>query len=104
MARRQSSTTRGSLARRRSSGFAPASGKWADADLAAADPTGDPSLFAYAYGRPITPKTVVTFEVEMPRAAALNNGAMYMFDPQFHYTSIYTCHPISEFEPEGLLD
>jgi hypothetical protein len=29
---------------------------------------------------------------------------MYMFDPQFHYTSIYTCHPISEFEPEGLLD
>lgn len=85
-------------------GFAPASGAWADADLAAADPTGDPSLFAYAYGRPIPPKTVVTFEVEMPRAAALNNGAMYMFDPQFHYTSIYTCHPISEFEPEGLVD
>ena len=40
----------------------------------------------------------------MPRAAALNNGAMYIFDPQFHPSAIYTMHPTVETVPEGLDD
>ena len=87
-------------------GFTPAggNGSWVEPDLANATAPESPGLFEYAYGKPVPPRTVVTFEVEMPRAAALNNGAMYMFDPQFHYAAIYTCHPVAEFEPEGLAD
>ena len=40
----------------------------------------------------------------MPRSMPLNNGAMYMFDPQFHQASIFTNHPDSELQPEGLDD
>jgi len=87
-------------------GFAPAggNGSWVEPQLGAVPAPEAEGLFDYAYGRPVPAKSVVTFEVEMPRAAALNNGAMYMFDPQFHYAAIYTCHPIAEFEPEGLSD
>jgi hypothetical protein len=67
-------------------------------------PTGSPGMWDYAYGRPIPPKTTVTFEIEMPRAMALNNGAMYMFDPQFHASAVFTMHPESELQPEGLDD
>ena len=68
----------------------------------AGKPTGNPNIWSYSYGKPIPPKTVVTFDIEMPRAQALNNGAMYMFDPQFHHSMIFTMHPRSELEPEGL--
>ena len=70
----------------------------------AGKPTGVPDMWAYAYGKPIPPKTTVTWEVEAPRAAAINNGAMYIFDPQFHFTSIWTMHPTSELEIDGLAD
>ncbi len=76
-------------------------GVWSNEPLAGL-PTGDPNIWRYSYGKPIAPNTTVTFEVEMPRAAALNNGAMYMFDPQFHPSSIFTMHPTSEIKPEGL--
>lgn len=66
--------------------------------------TGDDNMWNYSYGKPVPPKTVVTFDVEMPRANALNNGAMYIFDPQFHFTSIFTNHPESELIPEGMND
>jgi hypothetical protein len=42
--------------------------------------------------------------VELPRAAGLNNGALYLFDPQFHSGAIFTMHPLSEAEVEGLRD
>ena len=58
-------------------------------NLLANKPTSDPNLWSYSYGTPIQPKEVVTFDIEMPRAAGLNNGAMYLFDPQFHFTSIF---------------
>lgn len=67
-------------------------------------PTGANDLWAYAYGKPIPAHTTVTFQVEAPRASALNNGALYVFDPQFHYASIWTMHPTSELVPEGLAD
>ena len=73
-------------------------------NLLANKPTGDPNIWAYSYGTPIAPKEVRTFEIEMPRAQALNNGAMYLFDPQFHFTSIFTNHPEAELVPEGLAD
>ncbi|MEO0649296.1 MAG: hypothetical protein AAFZ65_01295, partial [Planctomycetota bacterium] len=88
-------------------GFTPETGgvfgAWSTQDLAGL-PTGDPNLWRYSYGKPIPPNTTVTFEVEMPRSAALNNGAMYIFDPQFHASSIFTMHPTAEIEPEGLGD
>lgn len=76
---------------------------WAD-EFLSGKPTGDPNIWNYSYGKPIPPKTVATFEIEMPRAAALNNGAMYMFDPQFHSSAIFTMHPESEMQVEGLAD
>lgn len=78
-------------------------GAWANEDLAG-KPMGDPSLWSWSYGRPIPPNTTVSFQVEMPRAAALNNGAMYIFDPQFHPSAIYTMHPTAEIKPQGLDD
>ncbi|MHC4375512.1 MAG: hypothetical protein ACYS26_02830 [Planctomycetota bacterium] len=74
---------------------------WGNNQLAG-KPTGNSNIWSYSYGKPIPPKAVVTFEVEMPRSAALNNGAMYIFDPQFHFTSVYTLHPTAELVPEGL--
>ncbi|QDU69601.1 hypothetical protein [Engelhardtia mirabilis] len=74
---------------------------WGNNQLAS-KPTGDANIWNYSYGKPIPPKSVRTFDVEMPRAAALNNGAMYIFDPQFHFTSIFTNHPVAELVPEGL--
>ena len=68
-----------------------------------AKPTGDADMWRYSYGKPIPPNTTVTFDIEMPRAQPLNNGAMYIFDPQFHHAAIYTMHPRSELEPEGLI-
>ena len=76
---------------------------WADEDLAGL-PTTDPSIWSYSYGRPIPPHTTATFRVEIPRSSALNNGALYLFDPQFHPSAIYTMHPTSEVKPEGLDD
>lgn len=76
---------------------------WADEDLSDLQ-TSDPDIWNYSYGRPIPPHTTVLFRVEMPRSSALNNGAMYIFDPQFHPSSIYTMHPTSEVKPEGLDD
>ncbi len=73
-------------------------------NLLAGKKLGAEGIWDYSYGAPVPAKTVVTFEVEMPRSAALNNGAMYMFDPQFHFTSIGTNHPESELIPEGLAD
>ncbi len=73
-------------------------------NLLANKPTGNPDIWSYSYGKPIPPKAVVTFDIEMPRAAALNNGAMYLFDPQFHFTSIFTNHPEAELAPEGMAD
>jgi len=70
----------------------------------AGKPTGTPAIWDYAYGVPIPPNTTLTFQIEMERAMALNNGAMYMFDPQFHHASIFTNHPRSELQPEGLDD
>lgn len=61
-------------------------------------------MWDYSYGRPIPPNTTVVLRIEMPRASALNNGAMYMFDPQFHASAIFTMHPTSELVPEGLDD
>ncbi len=78
-------------------------GVWSNETLAGKT-TGDPALWRYSYGKPIPPKTTVTFTVELPRSAALNNGAMYIFDPQFHASSIFTMHPTAEVEPEGLLE
>lgn len=66
--------------------------------------TGDPNIWAWSYGAPVHPGETRTFHVEMPRAMSLNNGAMYMFDPQFHSHSIYTMHPVSEVKPEHLKD
>ena len=73
-------------------------------NLLAGKPTGTPNIWAYAYGKPIPAHTTVTFDIETPRSAGLNNGALYMFDPQFHYSSIWTMHPIAEKIPEGLQD
>ena len=73
-------------------------------NLLSGKPTGDPNLWAYSYGKPIPANTTVTFQIEMPRSMALNNGAMYMFDPQFHHAAIFTNHPVSELVPEGLDD
>ena len=70
----------------------------------AGQPTGSAGLWDYAYGAPIPPKTVKTFQIEVSRAQALNNGALYVFDPQFHFTGIYTMHPRSESEVEGLIE
>ena len=78
-------------------------GAWSNDNLAGLA-TGDSNLWRYSYGKPIPPNTTVTFTVEMPRAAALNNGAMYIFDPQFHASSIFTMHPTAEVQPEGLDD
>ncbi|MDF1800485.1 MAG: hypothetical protein P1V81_15010 [Planctomycetota bacterium] len=69
-----------------------------------AKPTGVKDMWAYAYGKPIPPKSTVTFTVEAARSSAINNGAMYIFDPQFHFTSIWTMHPTSEMDSEGLND
>jgi hypothetical protein len=76
---------------------------WANEDLAPFV-TSDPSMWSYSYGTPIPPNTTVNFRVEMPRSSALNNGALYIFDPQFHASAIYTLHPTSETQPEGLDD
>lgn len=76
---------------------------WANEDLAGKETSSD-DLWSYSYGRPIPPNTTVLLRVEMPRASALNTGAMYMFDPQFHASSIFTMHPTSEMVPEGLDD
>ncbi|MEO0649475.1 MAG: hypothetical protein AAFZ65_02205 [Planctomycetota bacterium] len=76
---------------------------WGNNQLAQKE-TGDPNVWNYSYGKPIPPKAVVTFDIEMPRANALNNGAMYIFDPQFHFTSIFTNHPEAELIPEGKND
>ena len=67
-------------------------------------PLGDPNIWAYSYGKPIPANTTVTFQIEATRSMALNNGAMYIFDPQFHHASIFTNHPESELRPEGLDD
>lgn len=76
---------------------------WGNNQLAS-KPTGNPNIWSYSYGKPVPPGEVVTFDIEMPRGSALNNGAMYIFDPQFHFTSIFTNHPEAELEPEGLTD
>jgi len=76
---------------------------WANEDLSGL-PTSDSSIWSYSYGRPIPANTTVTFAVEMPRASGLNTGALYLFDPQFHASAIYTLHPTSEVQPEGLDD
>jgi hypothetical protein len=76
---------------------------WGNNILAGSE-TGTDNIWAYAYGKPIPAHTTVTFDIEAPRSAALNNGALYMFDPQFHYSSIWTMHPTSELIPEGLSD
>ena len=76
---------------------------WGNNQLAG-KPTGAADMWAYAYGKPIPAHTTVTFNVEAPRGSALNNGAMYVFDPQFHFASIWTMHPTSELIPEGLGD
>ncbi|MEM7309439.1 MAG: hypothetical protein AAF682_22340 [Planctomycetota bacterium] len=73
-------------------------------NLLAGKPTGDPNLWAYSYGKPIPANTTLTFQIEMPRSMPLNNGAMYLFDPQFHHAAIFTNHPDSELRPEGLDD
>ena len=76
---------------------------WGNNQLAG-KPTGAFGIWSYAYGKPIPAHTTVTFEVEAPRGSALNNGALYIFDPQFHFASIWTMHPTSELVPEGLGD
>ena len=76
---------------------------WGNEDLAG-KPTGNPGIWNWSYGRPIPPNTTVSLQVEMPRAAALNNGAMYIFDPQFHPSAIYTMQPTAETVTEGLDD
>lgn len=76
---------------------------WGNNQLAG-KPTGESNVWKYSYGKPVPPKTVATFDIEMPRANALNNGAMYIFDPQFHFTSIFTNHPEAELIPEGMTD
>jgi hypothetical protein len=73
-------------------------------NLLANKATGTSNIWAYAYGKPIPAHTTVTIDVEAPRAAGLNTGALYMFDPQFHYSSIWTMHHTAEKIPEGLED
>ncbi len=74
---------------------------WAMEHLSSSTP-GDSDIWSYSYGKPIAPGATVTLNVEMPRAAALNNGAMYLFDPQFHSGAIFTMHPRAEQVPEEL--
>lgn len=76
---------------------------WANEDLCTFT-TSDPSIWSFSYGRPIQPHTTANFRVEMPRDSGLNTGALYIFDPQFHASAIYTLHPTSEIMPEGLDD
>ena len=70
----------------------------------AGKPLGDSDMWRYSYGKPVPANTTLTFQIEMPRAQPLNNGAMYIFDPQFHFASIFTNHPEAELIPEGLED
>jgi hypothetical protein len=76
---------------------------WGSDDLAG-KATGSAGMWDYAYGQPIPAHTTVTIDVEAPRAAGLNTGAFYMFDPQFHYSAIWTMHPTAQHVPEGLND